>query len=77
MNNVLQLEPRRREAPMLRSAELRLSESGHAIELTVHDDAGGIAILEYGLVSLPPDFDLDRLRRAWDQWRGTPPALVS
>jgi hypothetical protein len=75
--NVLKLEPRRREVPTLRCAELRLSESGHAIELTVHDEAGGIAILEYSLVSLPPDFDLDRLRRAWDTWRGTPPALVS
>jgi hypothetical protein len=38
----------------------------------LHDDAGNIVILEYSLASKSPlDFDLDRLRLAWDEWRGS------
>jgi hypothetical protein len=71
MAEVLAFAPRRQEVPALRCAELRLSEDCRIVEMTLLDEAGNVEVLEYALASSPPDFDLDRLRTAWDEWRGS------
>ena len=57
-NVVVAFEPRRREAPPLRCAELRLDEDC-GISLILCDDAGNVvATLAYALLaSWPGDFD--------------------
>ena len=67
------------DLPRVFVAELHLDEDC-GIQMVLCDDAGNVvATLAYALLaSKPDDFDLDRFRRAWwDEWRGTPPALVS
>ena len=70
MAEVLAFAPRRQEVPALRCAELRLSEDCRIVEMTLLDDAGNVEVLEFELVSSPPDFDFCRLRTAWNEWRG-------
>ena len=57
--------PRSKELPTLEFVELRLNNETCGIEMTVHDEAGSVVVLEYALASSPKEFDLDRLRRAW------------
>jgi len=68
--NVIAFEPKPKPVPAVQSVELRLGED-FSIEMLLRDDAGNVvAVLEYALASKSDGFDLDRLRRAWDEWRG-------
>lgn len=68
--NVIAFEPRRAPAPSpLRFAEVRLDDDC-GIELTLCDDHGPVAVLQYVLANRPNDFDLALLRRSWAEWRG-------
>jgi hypothetical protein len=77
MSNVVAFALRHQEVPALRRAEVRLSEDCRIVELTVLDEMGKAEVLEYALASSSPNFDFGRLRRSWDEWRGSPPAAVS
>ena len=71
-SNVVAFEPSRlRQAPALRSIELRLLGDHCDIQATLFDENGDVvAVLAYSLAAKPNDFDLGRLVAAWDQWRG-------
>ena len=69
MTNVIAFVPRQQEAPALMCVELRLGDDC-SIEMILRDDANEVvATLEYTLTAKPRDFDLDRLREAWETWR--------
>lgn len=77
MAELLAFVPRLQEAPVYRRPEVRLSEDGRAVELTVFDDeAGNVEIVEFVVASSSPNFDFNRLCRSWAMWRGSP-ACVS
>jgi len=58
--------------PELQHCEVRISEDGCNVEMTLLDEAGNVAaILSYGLQDKPEGFDMMRLAEAWDIWRGS------
>lgn len=62
-----QWREQRQEVPALRRTEFRLSENCDLVEITLLDEAGNCEILEYALVSSPPNFDFGRLRHTWNE----------
>lgn len=68
--NVIPLEPRRLPTPPLR-CELRLNDEDLSIEMILRSETGEVIALGYTLTSKPADFDADRYRAAWDEWRGS------
>jgi hypothetical protein len=69
--NVVPFERPRPEPPALTCCEVRLNVRDCSLVLTVYDEVGNRYDMDYPLGWSPPDFDLDRLRCAWAQWRGT------
>jgi hypothetical protein len=73
MTNIVRYDAARlRQARDLQTPQLRLSEDGTSIELTLHDNTGNVVcMLEYVLrEKAPEDFDLGRLCALWDILRG-------
>jgi hypothetical protein len=69
-SNVVAFAPRPRKEPALECVELRLDLANCNIELSVRDEEGDIFVLQYCLAAKPESFDLTRLIKAWEGWRG-------
>lgn len=71
-SNVVPFAPRLRpEPPALQFVEIRLNDADCSLVMSCCDETGDVIVLKYTLASAPLDFDLDRLRGAWEQWRGS------
>ena len=73
-NNVVRFEARRPESPPsepppLTFVEVRLRDANCDLQMSMCDSEGNTFVLEYALKS-SAGFDLNRLRRAWAEWRG-------
>jgi hypothetical protein len=60
----------KRPEPALSHVEVRLNTEDCSLVLTVIDEAGNHFGLDYVLQWATPGFDLDRLRRDWERWKG-------
>jgi hypothetical protein len=70
-SNVVAFAPRpvKVDPPPLQFIEVRLRDENCNLQVNVCDTEGNIFSLEFALKS-SEGFDLNRLRRAWAEWRG-------